>query len=48
MNNRARLNPAMEEAMARALGKQGKTVINETQSEKETKMESTVNKCPRK
>ena len=44
MNNRARLNPAMEEAMARALGKQGKTVINETQSEKETKMESTVNK----
>lgn len=44
MNNRARLNPAMEEAMARALGKQGKTVINETQSKKETKMESTVNK----
>jgi hypothetical protein len=47
-NNRGRLNPAMEEAIARALGKNKPKVV-ETQAQqseniKETKMETNVNK----
>jgi hypothetical protein len=47
-NNRGRLNPAMEEAIARALGKNKPKAV-ETQSQqsetgKETKMETNVNK----
>ena len=47
-NNRGRLNPAMEEALARALGKNKPKVVEtqapQSENVKETKMETNVNK----